>query len=109
MPSLYILYIGHAQVWFINEPRDICIIEGENGFFPCTYAGTVAVPKWRINSVKYSSSTLPPQHFYNGSGLLVVRVSSSMNMFQYACLFDNAVPLLSNTAHLIVVQSKSSK
>ena len=103
-------YIGCvAQIQFINEPQDVCITEGENGFFPCTYAGTVSVPKWTINHIKYSASTLPPQHFYNGSGLIVARVTSSMNMYQYTCLFDSVVSLLSNTAHLTVVQSKSSK
>lgn len=66
----------------------------------------MVIPKWRINSDVYTATTLPILHFFDGSGLLVVRVSASMNMSQYTCFFTN---IMSNTAILFVVQNKSSK
>ena len=101
--------IGYTQFQFLSEPQDICVKEEETAFFPCMYTGTTSLPKWQINNRRYSASALPPLHFYNGSGLLIVSVSSSMNMNQYTYLFENTVPLFSNTAHLFVVQSNSSK
>ena len=103
------LYSGCANILYINEPRDICVSEGEDGFFPCTYTGTLAVPRWRINNDVFSTSTIPAQHFYNGTGLLVVSVSTAMNMYKYTCILDVDTQLFSNTACLLVVSSNSSK
>ena len=96
-----------AQVHFISEPNNQCVAEEETAYFPCTYTGTSLRPKWRINENEYTISTLPLFHFFDGMGLLVTRISISMNMSQYTCFFNSQI--MSNTAILTVVGSKSSK
>lgn len=92
---------------FVNEPQNQCAVEGENVYFPCTYTGTTLLPKWRINDNEYTISTLPLFHHFDGAGILVTSVSSTMNLSRYTCFFNNQI--MSNTAILTIVESKLSE
>ena len=63
------------------------VSEGMDAFFACTYKGTSAVPRWKINNVTFVTSALPPRHSYNGSGLALISVDLPLNKNSYSCFF----------------------
>lgn len=77
----------YSQIEFIDQPRDKIVCEGEDVFFPCTYRGTTALPRWRINEEEHSNNRLPARHIYNGTGLVVANIKSSMDLWTYSCFF----------------------
>lgn len=100
------------SVVFTSEPRDVCVAEGMEAFFPCTYNGTSAQSFWRINEMIRSSARLPLKHRLNRTGL-VVNADSTLNMSTYSCSLqiptsDGVELLESNTAMLKVVSHMAS-
>ena len=76
-----------GQIEFLEEPRNVTVVERTDAFFACSYRGIRGVPSWRIDNIPFVISTLPPKHSYNGSGLVVSNVDLSLNMTSYACFF----------------------
>ena len=65
---------------------------GEDAFFPCngTNNGTTAqlIPsQWGIGDNVYAIRNLPVNYYFNASGLLAIKVNSSMNGWAYSCYF----------------------
>lgn len=90
-----------------SEPQDVCILEGRDAFFPCTYNGTSTQSLWRINGSVHSTTRLPINHRFNNSGL-VVKADVSLNMSTYSYLIqvltaDGVMLLESHVAFLTVV------
>ena len=88
-----------------SQPSDVTAPPGSDVFFPCTYIGISAniLPQWRINGELFFSNSLPPRHFYNGTGVLVLNIDESMNMNSYICLFDlTSGYYVSTTGQLLV-------
>ena len=62
-------------------------------YFPCRYTGTIKVPEWNIisnNGVarQYTATTLPPFHYFNGTGLFITKIATSQNLTTYNCFFE---------------------
>ena len=75
---------------FFQQPEDTEAVIGNTAYFPCTYNGTRGVPFWVVNeSYAYPVNTLPPNHRYNGSGLIVYNVDIWMNGTKYQCCFQH--------------------
>ena len=93
---------------FLQEPKNVTVIERMDAFFACSYRGTSGVPAWKIARETFVTNSLPPKHSYNGSGLVVSSVDLSMNMTSYACFFSVYIgrgqfgDIESSTAFLIV-------
>ena len=75
-------------VVFLEEPRNTCILEGEDAYLPCVYTGTSTLPHWTINGNVYSTNRLPAPYYYNGTGLVVNGATSSQNRTTYTCLIQ---------------------
>ena len=74
---------------FIRQPQDSKTVIGNDAFFPCTYTGITRVPHWLVNQTStYLVSALPPRHSYNGTGLIVHNVDTSLNATKYKCCFE---------------------
>lgn len=71
---------------FIDEPQDACIYEGNSALFRCTLAGATSTPLWKINGRIYSSTRLPINHEFNGTGLVVQNADLSISNSTYSCL-----------------------
>lgn len=98
---------------FLSEPQDICVIEGQDAFFPCEYNGTDYYVKWKIKGKIESTARLPRNHRPNATGL-IVRVDTSVNQSTYSCIIRIAsvegeiTEFESNTAILTVVSFDNS-
>ena len=77
-----------GQIVFLQEPKNVTVLEGADAFFACTYHGTTGVPVWRIANDVFVASALPARHSYNGSGLVISNVDLSLNMNSYSCFFS---------------------
>ena len=78
---------------FLKEPENVTTVIMGQAYFPCEYNGTNRVPQWRIvdnNGVarQYSTTTLPPSHFFDGNGLNITRITQSQNLTTYSCFFE---------------------
>ena len=79
---------------FKQQPEgNVTVGEGDNAYFPCTYDGISTKPYWNITSANgqeliVSTSRLPYKYYFNGSGLLVRNVDSSVNMTSYSCILQ---------------------
>ena len=93
---------------FLQEPKNVTVVESTDAFFACSYTGTSDVPSWKIAGIIFVTSALPPKHSYNGSGLVVSNVDLSLNMSSYACFFSEYIgrgrfrDIESNTGFLII-------
>ena len=76
-----------GQIVFLQEPKNITVLDGMDAFFACTYEGINGVPSWRITNQIFVTNALPPRYSYNGSGLVVNSVDLSLNMTSYSCFF----------------------
>ena len=80
-----------ARVIFLAEPHDIMAYEEEDAFISCDYTGVSSTPTWMITTsngteIVTSSSELPQNHFYNGSGIIIKKVDRMLNMTSYRCV-----------------------
>lgn len=80
------VYIADQIGSISPQPMDQTAMVGEQVLFQCQYTEKELVPIWRINTVEYIPSTLPPGHWINSSGL-VVSVQEEMNGNTYQCQF----------------------
>ena len=80
-------------VTFLEQPTNISAVIKGQAYFPCRYTGTNKVPAWNIintnrEASQYTATTLPPFHYFNGTGLLITRVTESLNLTTYSCFFE---------------------
>ena len=71
---------------FISEPQDVCILEGQDAYFVCTYSGTTNSPHWNISGNVYSRNQLPYPFQTIGTTLVIRGVVASMNKLTISCI-----------------------
>ena len=71
---------------FVNEPSNVTVVEGGSSYFPCEYTTVTVAPVWVINGITRTSSNLPLNHYYNGSGLVILNVNVQLNGSCYSCI-----------------------
>lgn len=81
---------GVNDIQFATQPQDITVNEGEEGFIACKILNIEAAPRWEIIFANQSvltlpSSFLPQKHLFNGSGVRLLDVDSSLNQTAYSC------------------------
>ena len=96
-----------GQNGYLQQPKNVTVFEGMDAFFACSYIGINAVPRWRITNQIFVSGALPPRYSYNGSGLVISSVDSSLNMTSYSCFFSvyqegRFINIQSTTGYLII-------
>lgn len=81
---------GVNDIQFATQPQNITVPEGEQDFIACKILNTDAAPRWEIVYANKSvltlpSSSLPQKHLFNGTGILLLNVDSSLNRTAYSC------------------------
>lgn len=88
--SAYMLENSSNSVQFLTEPVNVTVREGDSTFMPCSFVNTAIAPFWEITlekkmTIKTSSSTLPPNFTFNGSGIIFDDVKVSLSQSTYTC------------------------
>lgn len=72
---------------FVDGPRDVYVLIGDDTYFNCTYIGTYELPSIVINGVYRTANNLPPRHTYDSMMVVVSNIQLSDNHAQYQCTF----------------------
>ncbi len=78
--------VNAQKIEFTCHPSDVTATEGQSTMFCCQYAGTIALPVWRINGTLYSLTNLPPYHYYWQKNLHLDTTERWMNSTPYSCV-----------------------
>ena len=76
----------------------MCVIQGEEAFFPCIHSQADILPLWRINGVLHSTTRLPARHEFNTTGL-IVSTDLSLDGSTYSCWLQFLDPEIGVMVH----------
>ena len=109
------MFLVTLAVNILRHPdANVTVNVEEDSFIHCKFNGTPSTPIWTMmlssgRNKTYASVNLPPKHFYNGSGLVIINVDSEMNGTRYGCFLnyfqDGSVMTLHSKLGTLLVQN----